>query len=436
MNSLTHSHSQTRAVASGQSKELQLLKDMFQAAIDASDPALVIPQHLPDPPANGRTVVVGAGKAAAGMARAVERHWKGPVSGVVVTRYGHGVICENIEVIEASHPVPDGASQDAAAQILDAVKGLTKDDLVICVMSGGASALLSMPAPGISLADKQAVNKALLRSGANIGQMNCVRRHLSAIKGGRLADACGDARCVTLVISDVPGDDPAIVGSGPTIQDGSTPAEALQILRKFNIDTPASVEFHLEHAAALSQKSVEARTRDQVKIIATNQQALEAAFAFGVKAGVTPLILSSSLEGEAREAAKFHAAIVRQIRGHGQPIKGPCVLLSGGETTVTVRGDGRGGRNSEFLLALAVELKGMDDVWALAGDTDGIDGVERNAGCYIGPYSLGRAAELDLDAEKLLQNNDGFQFFSTLLNVVVTGATRTNVNDFRAILVQ
>jgi glycerate 2-kinase len=413
----------------------QLLLAMLQAAITAALPEHCVPPHLPSPP-RGRTVVVGAGKASAAMARAVEDNWSGELSGLIVTRYGHAVPTRRIEIVEAAHPVPDAAGRVAAERILRMVEGLTEDDLVLCLISGGGSALLALPAPGLTLEDKQAVNKALLRSGAAIGEMNCVRKHLSAIKGGRLALAAAPARVVTLMISDVPNDDPAVIASGPTVADPTTAADALAILAKYRIDGPPSVLAHLRRGDDETPKPGDERlARVDNRIIATPLQSLEAAAAVARAAGIAPLILSDSIEGEARDVALVHAAIVRHCARHGQPGAPPCAILSGGETTVTVRGTGRGGRNAEFLLALAVALDGLPGIDALAADTDGIDGTEDNAGAVLAPDSLARAAARGVSAKALLADNDGYGFFSALDDLVVTGPTFTNVNDFRAILV-
>jgi hydroxypyruvate reductase len=369
----------------------EILRSLFDAALAAADPARCVAPQLPSPP-KGRTVVVGAGKAAAKMARAVEDHWPGALAGLVVTRYGHGVPCDRIEVVEAAHPVPDAAGQRAAARILEMVQGLSADDLVLCLISGGGSALLALPAPGLSLDDKRAVNRALLKSGANIGEMNCVRKHLSAIKGGRLAAAASPARLVSLLISDVPGDDPAVIASGPTVPDPTTYAEALAVIRKYRIDEPAGIIAYLEAAKDETPKPGDPRlARVETTIIARPQDALEAAAAVARQAGITPVILGDSIEGEAREVATVHAGIARQVRRHGQPARAPAVLISGGETTVTVAGKGRGGRDAEFLLALAIALDGAAGIHALAGDTDGIDGSEDNAGAVIAPETLARA---------------------------------------------
>jgi len=413
----------------------QLLLNMFEAAVGAASPERCLPAHLPPRPA-GRTIVIGAGKAAGAMAKAVEDHWDGPLEGLVVTRYGHGAPCRRIEVVEAGHPVPDAAGQDAAARILKQVQGLTSEDLVLCLISGGGSALLAMPAAGVTLADKQGINKALLKSGAAISEMNCVRKHLSAIKGGRLAAAAAPARVVALMISDVPGDDPCVIASGPTVADPTTAAEALAILEKYAIAPPEHVLAHLRSPLAETLKPGDPRLAGVVNVmIATPQMSLEAAAAVAREAGATPMILANAIEGEARDVALVHAAIARQSYDFGQPLAAPCVLISGGETTVTVRGGGRGGRNAEFLLALGVALDGHPGIHALAGDTDGIDGTEDNAGALLSPDSLARAAAAGVEGKARLADNDGYAFFAAIGDLVTTGPTRTNVNDFRAIVV-
>ncbi len=413
----------------------ELLQELFEAAVNAASPAHCLPAHLPEPP-RGRTVVVGAGKAAASMARAVEAHWAGPLSGLVVTRYGHGLPLQRIELVEAAHPVPDAAGRAAARRILDRVQGLSADDLVLCLISGGGSALLALPAQGLSLEDTQAVNKALLRCGANITEMNCVRKHLSAIKGGRLAAAAAPAQVVSLLISDVPGDDPAVIASGPTVADPTTFRDALTILEKYGIEAPRVVHEHLRRAHEETPKPGDPRlARARTVMLATAQDALEAAAAMAAAAGYRPVILGNSIEGEARDVALVHAGIAHQVAGHGQPAAAPCVLLSGGETTVTVRGQGRGGRNLEFLLALAVALKGHARIHAIACDTDGIDGTEDNAGAILTPDSLARAERAGLNARERLADNDGYGFFAALNDLVITGPTLTNVNDFRAIVI-
>jgi glycerate 2-kinase len=419
-------------------KERQLLRDMFDAAIAAASPDRAVPANLPAPPA-GRTVVVGAGKAAASMARAVEAHWPNdkPLAGLVVTRYGHGVgALKRIEVVEAAHPVPDIAGQMAARRILDLVKGLGPDDLALCLISGGGSALLSAPAPGITLDDKQALNKSLLRSGASIDEINCVRKHLSAIKGGRLAVAAAPARIMSLIISDVPGDDPSVIASGPTTPDATTLADARAVLERYGIAAPASVVALLKDAKAETPKPGNpAFARTETRIIAAPQASLEAAAEIAAKAGYPPLILGDAIEGEAREVGKVMAGVARQVAVHGQPASRPCVLISGGETAVTVRGTGRGGRNVEFLLSLAVELDGRPEIFAIACDTDGTDGAEEVAGAIITPDSLERARARGLNPRARLADNDAHGFFRALGDQVVTGPTLTNVNDFRAVLV-
>lgn len=416
-------------------KARELLLALYNAGLAAADPALVVPPALPEPPA-GRCVVVGAGKAAGSMARAVEQAWEGPLEGLVVTRYGHAVPTERIEVVEASHPVPDAAGRAAAQRMLDLAKGLGPDDLLLCLISGGGSALLALPAEGISLEDKQAVNKALLASGAAIGEMNCLRKHLSAIKGGRLAAAAAPARVITLAISDVPGDGPEVIASGPTVPDPTTFADARAVLEKYAIEPPSAVARLLAEAREETPKPGDPRlAKADFRLVARPQDMLEAAAAIARSAGVTPVILGDSIEGEAREVARVMAGIARQVRLHGQPVPAPCLLLSGGETTVTLRGKGRGGRNSEFQLALAVALEGLEGVYALACDTDGIDGSEDNAGALVTPETLTRAEASGLSARRALADNDAYGFFSALDDLLVTGPTLTNVNDFRAILV-
>ncbi len=415
-----------------------LLRRMFDAAVASAQPAKNVAGHLPDPGSlgKGRLIVIGAGKASAAMARAVEDHWRGPLSGLVVTRYGYAVTCERIEIVEAAHPVPDAAGLAAAERLMRTVQGLTRDDLVLCLISGGGSALLPLPAPGLTLDHKQAVNRALLKSGATISEMNCVRRHLSAIKGGRLAAACHPARVLTLLISDVPGDNPIDIASGPTVPDPTTCADALAIIRRYGIEIAREVRDVLESGRGESVKLGDPRlARIDTRLIATPQMALEAAAAVARDAGYTPYILGDSLEGEARDVGKVMAGIAMQVAARGQPVAPPCVLLSGGETTVTVRGKGRGGRNVEFLLSLAVALDGRAGVHALAGDTDGVDGLEEIAGAYAGPDTLARAWACGLRPKDSLDDNDGHRFFEALGDSVITGPTLTNVNDFRAILI-
>jgi glycerate 2-kinase len=427
----------------------ELLRALFDAALAAADPARAILPYLP-PQVSGRTVVFGAGKASAAMARAFEEAWAtnkqaGRLEGLVVTRHGHAVPCERIRVVEAGHPVPDQAGQEAARQILDLARGLGPQDQLVCLVSGGGSALLSLPAAGLTLPDKQAVTQALLRSGATIGEINTVRKHLSAIKGGRLAAAAAPARVVSLAISDVPGDDPAVIASGPTAPDPTTFADARAVLAKYGITQPKAVIAHLAAARDETPKPgdpVFAKTR--FELIASPQQALAAAAEAGLAHKVTPIVLSDRIEGEARDVAAMHAAIALQLRagqfriGH-EIVTPPAVLLSGGETTVTVHGKGRGGRNSEFLLALAAALTkdpgGSGGIYALACDTDGIDGTEDNAGAIVYPNTVDRAASRGIAIKEALAGNDSYGFFAALGDLVVTGPTLTNVNDFRAILV-
>jgi glycerate 2-kinase len=413
-----------------------LLRRMFDAAIASAQPALCIPPHLPAVP-RGRLVVVGAGKAAAAMARAVEDNWPGPLSGVVVTRYGYAVPCNHIEVLEAAHPVPDAAGLLGAQRVFEAVRGLGADDLVLALISGGGSALLPLPVAGLTLEQKQNVNRALLKSGATISELNCVRRHLSAIKGGRLAAACYPARVLTLMISDVPGDRPIDIASGPTVGDPTTSADALSIVQRYGIDLPPPVLDILASGRGESVKPDDPRlAHTAARIIATPQLALEAAAAVAREAGMPAYILGDAIEGEARDVGKVLAGVALQVAERDQPVAAPCVVLSGGETTVTVRGSGRGGRNVEFLLSLAIALDGHTRIYALAGDTDGVDGQEEIAGACLGPDSLARARALGLKPENSLQDNDAHSFFSALGDSVITGPTLTNVNDFRAILVE
>jgi hydroxypyruvate reductase len=410
------------------------LRAMFDAALAAADPARRVPAHLPAPP-RGRTVVVGAGKAAAAMAKAVEEHWRGALSGLVVTRYGHAVPTRTIEVIEAAHPVPDAAGRAAAVRILDAVADLGAGDLVLCLISGGGSALLALPAPGVSLDDKQAVNRALLAGGATISEINCVRKHLSAIKGGRLAAAAAPARIVALAISDVPGDDPSVIASGPTVADPTRFADARAVLGKYGIEPPPAVARRFAEATDETPKPDDPRlARAETILIATPREALDAAAECARAGGMAALILGDAIEGEAREIGREHAEIARRAARDGGPVAPPCVILSGGETTVTVRGAGRGGRNAEYLLALAIALDGLGGCHAIACDTDGIDGSEDNAGAFVAPDTLARAAALGLDARAMLADNDAYGFFDALGDLIVTGPTLTNVNDFRAIL--
>jgi len=410
----------------------EILRRLFDAAVAAADPALCVPPHLPAPPPEsreGRTVVVGAGKASAAMAKAVEDHWRGDLSGLVVTRYGSAVACERIEIVEARHPVPDAAGLAAAERILEIARGLGPDDLMMALISGGGSALLTLPAPGLTLADKQAVNEALLRSGAAIGEMNTVRKHLSAIKGGRLAAAAAPARVASLLISDVPGDDPAVIASGPTVADASTLADAKAVIAKYAIDVPTAVAAHLESPDAETPKPGDAAfAATETVIVARPGGSIEAAAREAEKAGIKPVILGDAIEGEARDVAADQAR-------RALAAAGGSVLLSGGEVTVTVKGRGRGGPNAEYLLALALALEGAPGIHAIACDTDGIDGSEDNAGAVIGPDTLERAAAQGLDPQARLDDNDAYGFFAALGDLVITGPTLTNVNDFRAVLV-
>ena len=430
------------------------LRALFNAAVAQAVPGPAIAQFLPPPP-KGRTLVLGAGKAGGAMAAAVEALWpqNAPMNGLVVTRYDYVPpdfkaaqqrgACR-IEVVEAAHPVPDEAGRRAAARITELTRGLTADDLVLCLMSGGASSLLAMPADGITLEEKQAINKALLKSGAAIDEMNCVRKHLSAIKGGRLAALCAPAQVVTLLISDVPGDSPEVIGSGPTVPDSTTCADALRILTRYGIDIPPAARAGLESGVLETPKPGDALFNGhQVHMIATPQQSLEAAAALARQAGIGVHVLSDEMEGESREVGKVHAALARYVARHGAPFARPCVILSGGETTVTVkRGEagsaarpGRGGRATEFLLGCAIALQGETGVHVLAADTDGIDGMEDNAGAIVTPDTLERASALHLKAQDFLDRNDAYNFFEPLGDLVVSGPTFTNVNDFRAVLV-
>lgn len=411
-----------------------MLRQIFDTAVASAAPEAAVRRHLPEKP-RGRCIVVGAGKASAAMAAALDAAWPDvDISGVVVTRYGHAVPAGRIRVLEASHPVPDRASETAARAILDAVRGLHADDLVIALISGGGSALMALPAGEMSLADKQAVNKALLTSGATIGEMNAVRKHLSAIKGGRLAAAARPAKTLTLVISDVPGDDPTLVASGPTLADTSTVADVADIIARFKLDLPKAARDVLASGAETPKPG---EISSQVKIIAAPSQALQAAAATARSAGVTPLILGDAIEGEARVVGTAMAGIARSVHLHGQPLSSPAVLLSGGETTVTIGADGagKGGRNTEFLLGLAVALQGQAGIFAVAGDSDGIDGTEDAAGAIITPDTLSRGRANGLDARDYLCRHDSYSYFDALGDLVRTGPTLTNVNDIRAILI-
>ncbi|WP_370674136.1 glycerate kinase [Pleomorphomonas sp. PLEO] len=412
-----------------------LLRSMFDAAIAAAQPDRCVPPFLPPRP-KGRLIVLGAGKASAAMARAVERHWDGPIEGLVVTRYGYAVPTERIEGVEAAHPVPDAAGLQAARRICDIAAGAGQDDTVLCLISGGGSALLALPLEGITLEDKQAINRALLASGAPISEMNCVRRHLSAVKGGRLAALAHPAKVVTLLISDVPGDNPVDIASGPTVGDPTTSADALAIVRRYGIVLPPTAEALLAAARSETVKPDDpCLSGCETHVVAAPQASLEAAAATARQAGFAVHILGDALEGEARDVGAVLAGMTRQVARRGQPFAPPCVLLSGGETTVTVRGKGRGGRNVEFLLSLGLHLRGLENVWALAGDTDGVDGQEEIAGAILTPDSLSRAWSLGVNAQTALDENDGHGFFGALGDAVVTGPTLTNVNDIRAILI-
>lgn len=403
-----------------------LLRDMFDAAVAAADPALCVPAHLPKPP-KGRTIVLGAGKAAASMARAVEAHWPGPLEGLVVTRYGHAAPCAQIEVIEAAHPVPDAAGLAAAHRILALAQSAGPDDLVLCLISGGGSALLTLPAAGVTLDQKQAVNRALLASGAGIADMNCVRKHLSAIKGGQLAAACHPAKVVSLIISDVPGDDLAVIASGPTVPDPTTRDEAAAILSRLQVAAPPLVETPKPGDPIFDRV-------DNI-LIGSGLASLEAAAAAAQQAGFHPLVLGDHIEGEAREVALVHAGIARHLlRGRG-PVPLPCALITGGEARVTGAHGGRGGRNSEFLLALALALEGEPRVFALAGDTDGVDGTEDNAGAFVLPDTLRRARDAGLDPRAMLDAHRTYDLFESIGDLLLTGPTLTNVNDVRILLV-
>ena len=414
----------------------ELLRALFDAAIARAQPARCLPAYLPAPP-KGRLIVIGAGKASAEMARVVETHCSGPLEGLVVTRYGYAVACERIEIVEAAHPVPDEAGVRAARRMLERVSNLSADDLVLCLISGGGSALLPLPLAGLTLEDKRAINRALLRSGAAIAEMNCVRRHLSAIKGGRLAAACHPARVHTLLISDVPGDDPIDIASGPTVADPTRCSDALAIVQRYGIDLPPVARRLLESGEGESIKPGDERLAgSSTQLIVTPQASLLAAAEVAQRAGVAAYILGDAIEGEAREVGIVMAGIARQVAQHAQPFVPPCVLLSGGETTVTLRGNGRGGRNVEFLLSLAIALDGVPGIHAIAGDTDGVDGAEEIAGALFAPDTLERAWALGLRPRSELADNNGHGFFERLGDSVVTGPTLTNVNDFRAIYIR
>ncbi|WGL16321.1 glycerate kinase [Microbulbifer bruguierae] len=412
------------------------LQGLAALAVASVHPDQLLPAVLPEPP-SGRTLVIGAGKAAAAMAAALEQTWTStyqghPIKGVVVTRYGHGAECKYIEVLEASHPMPDNMGEVAAGRMLAAVQDLGENDLVIALISGGGSALMTLPAPGLSLEQKQVINKALLRSGAPIREINTVRRHLSAIKGGRLAAAAHPAKVITYLISDVPGDDPTLIASGPTLPDNSTPADALEILERYDIAIDDAVRAHLQSEKSAPHADDRDFSLDSALLLAKASDALEAASAAATAAGVEVMLLGDDLEGEARELGAEHAQLA--IKSQSE-IQAPLLILSGGETSVTVTGNGRGGRNVEYLLGLFSALAGAPGICGLAIDTDGIDGSEDNAGAFFAPEDWARMREQGLDPQKYLANNDAYSFFAELENLIVTGPTRTNVNDFRAILV-
>jgi hydroxypyruvate reductase len=413
---------------------------LFDAALAAANPFQAMAQRIPSP-VQGRTVLVGAGKASAAMGRAFETLWSGPLEGLVLTRYGHAVPCNRVEIVEASHPIPDAVGEQAARRMLGLARSLGPDDQLVFLASGGGSALLSLPASGLTLGDKQEVTRTLLRSGATISEINTVRKHLSAIKGGRLAAAAAPARIVTLAISDVPGDDPAVIASGPTVPDPTTFADARAVLEKYRIAAPKAVTSHLSGEAEETPKPNDSIfDRAEFDLVASPQGSLQSAATVAMQRGIVPIVLSDRIEGEARQVGLVHAGIALQIRAGkfrvgDDLVSPPAVLLSGGETTVAVAGKGRGGRNVEFLLALGVALNGADGISALACDTDGIDGTGDNAGAMVFPDSLARATARGISVHKALADNDGYGFFAALDDLVVTGPTLTNVNDFRAILV-
>uniref|UniRef100_UPI00313B11F8 glycerate kinase type-2 family protein n=2 Tax=Mesorhizobium TaxID=68287 RepID=UPI00313B11F8 len=413
----------------------ELLTSIFRAAVAAADPELTIRKHLPQKP-KGRTIVIGAGKGSAQMAAAFEKAWDGPLEGLVVTRYGYGAPCRRIEVIEAAHPVPDEAGLGAARRLLDKVSGLTSDDLVVALVSGGGSALLPAPPDGLTLADEIAVNQALLASGAPIAAMNTVRKHVSLIKGGRLAAAAFPARVVSLVVSDIPGDHPALVASGPTVPDAASRADALRIVETYGMNLPEAVMAHLKSAAADAPAPADARfSRNEVHVIASAAVSLEAAAAEARRHGMEAVILSDSIEGEARDVGSVHAALAREVATRDRPFNKPVLILSGGETTVTLRAKGKGGRNSEFLLSFAIGIDGVAGIHALAADTDGIDGSEDNAGAFADGGSVSRMRAHGVDAKAMLAGNDAWTAFNATSDLFVPGPTGTNVNDLRAILI-
>ncbi len=413
----------------------KLLRQALDAAIASAQAENCLPAYLPRP-GKGRTLVIGAGKASASMAQTLEKHWQGELSGLIVTQYGYAVPCKQIEIVEAAHPVPDQAGMDAAQRMLELISHLQADDQVICLISGGGSSLLALPAPGISLQQKQSINQSLLKCGASISEINCVRRHLSAIKGGRLAAACHPAKVVSLLISDVPGDDPVNIASGPTVGDPSSCTEALAIIDRYQIELPVQIQQALLNNELESIKPDDARLEgNSSHLIATPQKALLAAADFIQKSGFDTHILSDRIEGESRHVGSTLAAIALQTSLYAQPFKPPCAILSGGETTVTVKGEGKGGRNVECLLSMAIALRGRAHIYALAADTDGVDGREPIAGAIITPDTLKRAREKYIDPLQALDQNDGHGFFQALGDSVITGPTQTNVNDFRMMLV-
>ncbi|KZL19289.1 putative hydroxypyruvate reductase [Pseudovibrio axinellae] len=413
----------------------QFLSDLFDAAVASAQPDKCIPQYLPDAP-KGRLIVIGAGKASAAMARAVEDNWAGELSGLVITRYGYNVPCRSIEIIEAAHPVPDEAGLNGAKRMLELVSDLSEDDTVLCLISGGGSSLLPLPYEGLSLEDKQSINKELLSCGATISEMNCVRRHLSQIKGGRLAVACHPATVINLLISDVPGDDPINIASGPTVGDPTTCADAIAIVERYKLTLPDRAWVILQQGLGETPDMTDPRlSKVQSHMIAAPQIALEAAALIAQQQGIPAYILGDSIEGEACDVGIVMAGIAKQVARYGQPFQAPCVLLSGGETTVTLTGDGRGGRNVEFLLSFAIAMDRQKDVYALAGDTDGVDGVEEIAGAYCDPSCMERAWAQETNPRLSLSNNDGHGFFEALGDSIITGPTLTNVNDFRAIFI-
>lgn len=413
-----------------------LLRSLFDRAVAQAQPALAVERHLPEPP-KGRTIVIGAGKASAQMARAFEQAWTGPIEGLVVTRYGYAEACERIEIVEAAHPVPDAAGFKAAARLMEMMSGLTPDDLVVALISGGGSSLLPAPAPGLTLDDEQAVNRALLASGAPIGVMNLIRNQFSTIKGGRLAAAAAPARVVTLVVSDVPGDDPALVASGPTLPLAGGRSEARRLAGLYRLELPEAAQRLLESNENLPPEASDAVFAGNSAVtIASAALSLEAAATLARKHGIESAILSDSVEGEARDVAQVHAAMAREVTQRNRPFPKPVVLLSGGETTVTLRGKGRGGRNGEFLLSLAIALDGIEGVTALAADTDGIDGSEDNAGGFVDGSSARRMREAGIDPQAALANNDAYGALEAAGDLLVTGPTGTNVNDFRAIIIR